>query len=77
MLNCAMTDRIGRFVDWTREQAKKTQTCRSCDLSVSVSDTVCPRCGASDPAQVPMTAATAVFVLFGFFALGAIAIAYC
>lgn len=54
---------LPKVVDWVRRQTAKTQKCRECDLHVSMSETVCPRCGASDPARVPWSAVTAVFAL--------------
>lgn len=50
-------------VDWVRTQKIKTSACRECDFEVTMTESVCPRCGQSDPARVPMSAATAIFAL--------------
>jgi predicted amidophosphoribosyltransferase len=64
------------FVAWAREQKRQTTLCRSCDLAVGVTETICPRCGASDPVTVSMSAATAVFTIAGCFIIVALTIAY-
>jgi hypothetical protein len=63
-------------VNWAVEQKRRTTLCRSCDLAVGVTETICPRCGASDPVTVSMSAATAVFTIAGCFIIAALTIAY-
>lgn len=48
---------------WVREQSRRSVACRECDMKVSISETVCPRCGAADPARIPMSAVTAIFAI--------------
>ncbi len=49
--------------DWTRRQAERTAQCRECDAVVDLMETVCPRCGASNPARVPKSAVAVIFVI--------------
>lgn len=57
-----MSNSLGSSIgNWVQKQKDRTSACRSCDMGVNVSETVCPRCGQSDPARVPMSAVTAVF----------------
>ena len=48
-----------RITSWFKTQC--AAVCRSCDAVVSMTETVCPTCGQSDPARVTMSAVTAVF----------------
>lgn len=48
-------------IAWARNQQRKSTSCRACDYKVSVVEKICPRCGVSDPARVPLAGATAVF----------------
>lgn len=48
------------LVAWTARQKKRTIHCRACDVEVSLADSICPRCGAADPARVPWSAVTAI-----------------
>lgn len=49
-----------KATDWLREQVSQTQQCRSCDYPVSFSESMCPQCGASEPARVPAAAVRAL-----------------
>ncbi len=54
---------IALLSSWIREQSRRTVACRECDVRVSISETVCPRCGAADPARIPMSAVTAILAV--------------
>ena len=59
-----MSSKVVRsLVDWVRCQTIRSIQCRECDLEVSITETACPRCGASDPARIPWAAVTAVIAV--------------
>ena len=75
-LNLNLDSAMHGFVNWAREQKRQTTLCRSCDLAVGVTETICPRCGASDPVSVSISFATAIFTIVGCFIIAALTIAY-
>jgi uncharacterized paraquat-inducible protein A len=63
---------VPTVADWIRRQSQRTILCRECDWQVNLSEKVCPRCGASDPARIPWSAVTAIFAIIACLIIAAI-----
>ena len=48
---------------WFRNQFAQATHCRECDTIVGFSETVCPRCGASNPVRISKSTVTLILGL--------------
>ena len=72
---CAVRKRVRKGFEqletWFRLQMKLMQQCRACDFRVGLAETLCPRCGASDPARVPKSTVRVIITM------SAVTLAFC
>ena len=54
---------VNQIQEWFVRQSDNVKHCRACGAEVEVFDKVCPRCEAADPANIPVTIASAMLGL--------------